>query len=135
MMKEEFEIVNSVNGLSKLKNAVERIALLWDLTEKVTLEVNLILEELCANYYEHSGDDASNSIRIRLSLEGNRMTMKVTDSGPPFNPDTIAAPNLDESLKDRKSGGLGLYFVRHFTEEVSYVRENDLNILTITKSI
>jgi len=135
MMTEEFEIVNSIDGLSTLKNAVERIALAWDLTEKVTLEVNLILEELCANYYEHSGDDASHSIRIRLSLEGNRMTMNVRDSGPPFNPDTIAAPNFDKSLEDRESGGLGLYFVKHFAEEVSYIRENDLNILTITKSI
>jgi len=134
-MIEEFEIINSVGGLCILKDAVEQVSSSWKLSKKVALEINLILEELCANYLEHSGDDASHSSKIKLILDDNKITILVEDSGPPFNPKDAPSPAINTPLEDRNSGGLGLYFVKHFAEEISYKRDNDLNLLTITKTI
>lgn len=135
MMIEEFEIINSFDGICKLKDTVEHVSSSWKLSKKVALEINLILEELCANYLEHSGDDASHSSKIKLILHDNKITILVEDSGPPFNPKDVPSPKINTPLEDRNSGGLGLYFVKHFAEEISYKRDNDLNLLTITKTI
>ena len=135
MMIEEFEIINSMGGLCILKDTIEQVSSSWKLSKKVALEINLILEELCANYLEHSGDDASYSSKIKLILHDNKIQILIEDSGPPFNPKDVPSPEIDTPLEDRNSGGLGLYFVKHFAEEISYKRDNDLNLLTITKTI
>jgi serine/threonine-protein kinase RsbW len=135
MIIEEFEIINSMGGLCILKDTVEQVSSSWKLSKKVTLEINLILEELCANYLEHSGDDASHSSKIKLILHDTKITILVEDSGPPFNPKEVPSPEVTMPLEDRIIGGLGLYFVKHFAEEITYKRDNDVNLLTITKAI
>ncbi len=135
MMIEDFEIINSLDGLSKLEESVEQISSSWKLSTKTALEINLILEELCANYLEHSGDDHSHSMKIKLIMDKNKITILVEDSGPPFNPMESQPPKINTPLEQRSSGGLGLYFVKHFAEEISYMRDNDHNLLTITKTI
>jgi anti-sigma regulatory factor (Ser/Thr protein kinase) len=47
----------------------------------------------------------------------------------------MAEPNIENSIEDRKIGGLGIFFVRKIMEEVTYKRDGNKNVLTMTKSI
>lgn len=44
-------------------------------------------------------------------------------------------PDTESSLKERKVGGLGLFFMRKFMDEVEYVRKKDMNLLIMAKYI
>ena len=59
----------------------------------------------------------------------------LSDSGKPFDP--TAAPSADISLnvEERPIGGLGIYMVMNIMDKVVYRRDNDRNILTMTKKI
>jgi len=57
------------------------------------------------------------------------------DWGKPFNPTTKPKPDLESGLDERKEGGLGIFFIKKFMDEVSYTRSDCMNLLTIAKYI
>jgi serine/threonine-protein kinase RsbW len=44
-------------------------------------------------------------------------------------------PELNLPGAQRKIGGLGIHFIRQMSDDVSYRREDEKNILTITKIV
>ena len=132
----EFKIANSSRGLGDLRKFLERATHAWNLPEKTMLELNLILEELCVNHVEHSGVLEAGYIDIALAIDDEKyLTVTLKDSGPPFNPLDVPAPDITLSTERRGIGGLGLYFVRRYTDSLSYSRDNNTNIVTMTKRI
>jgi anti-sigma regulatory factor (Ser/Thr protein kinase) len=57
------------------------------------------------------------------------------DWGKPFDPTTTGDPNTEIGLNERKEGGLGIFFVKKFMDEVKYVRRDNMNLLTVAKNI
>ena len=132
----EFKIANSSEGLGDLREFLERATHSWDLPAKTMLELKLILEELCVNHVEHSGVREAGYIDIALAIDDEKcLTVTVKDSGPPFNPLDVPPPDITLPIEQRGEGGLGLYFVRHYTDSLTYSRDNNTNIVTMTKRI
>ena len=62
--------------------------------------------------------------------------LEVKDDGKPFNILEASEPDIEgKGLNERKIGGLGIHFVRHFSDDIHYERNNNENILTIIKLI
>lgn len=135
MDTEEFCIAGSLDGLKELETSLLNLARSWELSEQSAFELNLVLDELCSNYIEHSGASASSTIRIKLSRDPAEMHISVSDCGPPFDPTAAPPPDLDLSVEERQSGGLGLHFVKHFSDQVLYSREHNENKVTIIKKL
>ncbi len=131
----EFQIINSPKGLHDLRVSLEKIASSWNFSKKQLFEINLILEELCANYIKHVGGEANSFIDLKLSSDGSNLSITVKDDGPPFNPTDIPIPDVTVPVDLRKAGGLGLHFVRYYTDSFSYSRKNGKNIIYITKKL
>ena len=70
------------------------------------------------------------SIRARRHA-GHAEELTVSDNGVPFNPVEQVAPRTDQTLDERKIGGLGLHLVRNLADDVAYRREDDKNALTL----
>lgn len=134
-MTENFQIINSMDGMNDLRLQLERIASNWSLSKRQLFEINLVLEELCMNYIEHTEDDESSCIGMELVLKNSTVFIKITDSGPEFDPTKVAAPDVSLPQHQRKAGGLGLYLVKHYIDKVSYERTNDTNVLLIEKKL
>jgi serine/threonine-protein kinase RsbW len=80
--------------------------------------------------YAYTGQDPGDvEVRCHAEEQG-RLIVKFLDTGIPFDVTTLAAPDLDASLSERKVGGLGIFLIRKMVDEVSYQREEDHNVLT-----
>ena len=63
------------------------------------------------------------------------LTLQFRDRGKPFNPLAKANPDLKLPLESRPVGGLGIYMVKQFVDEVDYAYRDGFNILTLRKNI
>ena len=96
--------------------------------------MNVVLDELLTNTlsYGFAGRE-SGEVTIEVELRADRLSVTLTDDGPPFNPFGMAAPDTAPSVEERRIGGLGIHLVRRMMDEVSYHRRTDRNVVTLTK--
>lgn len=134
-LNEKFQIVNSLEGLDELKTHLNRIAASWGLSKKILFETNIIIEEICTNYIQHVEHNDQSPVDIELCLEDNILLIVITENGPEFDPTQTINPDIHLPLEERKAGGLGLYLVRYYADNISYTRKKNTNILSVTKKI
>ena len=92
------------------------------LSEIETYKVQLAVDEACSNIIEHAYVAADNTgeIECQCNIAQAALIIQLHDSGKPFNPENIPSPNTHLALEERKSGGLGLYFIRQYMDEVIF---------------
>jgi len=78
------------------------------------------------HYAEHPEQDKT--ITISFSSENNKLTVSVSDTNSPFNPDT---PSPD--LSSYPENGYGLFLIRQLMDSLSYKREEGTNRISMTK--
>jgi serine/threonine-protein kinase RsbW len=101
-----------------------------------SLAFEIALEEVFMNVVTHGTPAGSQGrVEVCLALADNSLTLAVEDDGPPFDPLTLPAPDVNASLDQRQVGGLGVYFVRQLMDAVSYRRVGPRNQLRMTKQV
>lgn len=130
-MNDSFQIASSLRGLQDLVRQLERIAAAWKLSKGQFFEINLIIEEICMNYIEHTEAGPEDLITIELALNKGSFSITITDSGPEFDLTQVADPDVHSPVEQRKPGGLGLYLVKHLAKNIHYSRQDGRNVLCI----
>ena len=111
---------------------VETLAEQEEWAAGLTFRVNLALEELTRNTVTHGRHDELEAIEIILDSKEDVLTIEITDNGLAFNPlEDAPDPLVDESLQNRKVGGLGVYLVHTLMDEMKYKRAEGRNYLTL----
>lgn len=96
----------------------------------------LALEEIFVNAITHGAiAGETRHFDLRFSYVRPRATLVLRDDAPPFDPLSLAAPDLAAGLDERGMGGLGIHLVRELMDEVSYRRVDGRNELTLSKHI
>jgi anti-sigma regulatory factor (Ser/Thr protein kinase) len=91
-----------------------------------------VSEELLANIINHGYEDnAEGYIDIELAADENSVQMTFTDTARAFNPLEREHPDV---INDLAEGGMGLLLVKSLTDEQRYKRDNNQNVLTVTKN-
>jgi len=136
MSTEHFIIENRIEEIPVLAEKIELLAEKQNFPGKVTMNINLALEEALSNiiYYAFS-DNKKHLINILLSVENKKLTIKITDDGIPFDPTLHKEPDISLAVEDRPVGGLGILLISKIMDTVKYSREKNLNILTLTKHL
>lgn len=95
-------------------------------------EIDLCVEEVLVNIfnYAYHGEQGEVEISCRSGPEGT-LTVKIVDSGIPFNILSSDDPDISANIDERHIGGLGIYFVKQLMDRVEYRRENNKNILSL----
>ena len=116
-------------ALKTLSETVERFAEAESIGGALPYRLNLVLDELVTNCVTHSlREVAAPHLRLRLSRCEDAVQAEVEDNGSAFDPLTEApAPDTSLEVEDRPIGGLGVYFVKEFTDRVSYERSGGFN--------
>lgn len=123
------EIANLASELDRFCND----AIVSDLVKN---QINLVLEELYTNTANYGLVGISNGqVIINLLALNNQLEIRYKDNGIAFNPLEIADPDLMLSLDDRPIGGLGVFFVKAMTDNVTYSRVGGWNQLLMHKSL
>lgn len=103
-------------------------------------DIVLILDELFTNIVVHGYHGRSDGwVDLQAAVHGAAVELLLRDQAPPFDPTRAPMPRTDAPLDQRRTGGLGVYFVRRLADQLSYQRSTDdrgagINELRITKS-
>lgn len=123
------------DSLAAISEFVTRAAEEAGLDERGVYEVQLAVDEACANVIEHAyGGQARGEIEVTCSITSDGITVTLRDHGPRFDPDSVPSPNLDAPLEERNDRGLGLYLMRQLMDDVRFDFASDTgNVLTMAK--
>lgn len=109
----------------------------FGLSDPLRMNLNLVLEEAVSNilFYAYKKEDKDKNVRISIALEGDLLTIVLTDTGPFFDPTTRKDPDVSLSAEERPIGGLGIFLIKKMMDEVAYKREKGRNVFTMRKKI
>ena len=112
------------------------------LTPKTHRQIKLCVEEIFINivnyaykdYNDYSHDKQNSIVKINVDIiNDDYIQIVFTDYGKPFNPLNVQEPDVSLDIEHRKSGGLGIFLVKHVMDSIEYKYEDGTNILTLKK--
>ncbi len=104
--------------------------------EEAHYHLNVALEELVINAMKHGGcDPKKGAIRLAMRVEDEAVRITLSDTGVSFNPLMAATPELNDNIRQRPIGGLGIHLVRCLVPAIRYERHDGRNYLYLTKPV
>jgi serine/threonine-protein kinase RsbW len=92
----------------------------------------LAIQEGIANAMRHGNKlDRKKPVRVAFNPEADRLEIRIHDTGPGVNLDTIPNPNLPENLL--KPGGRGVFFMRQVMDVVAIEKDPEGTTLVLVK--
>ncbi|RKY04042.1 hypothetical protein DRP77_04935 [Candidatus Poribacteria bacterium] len=99
-----------------ISDVLERID---ELDEEDRMAVNLALIEAGTNAIKHGNkNDPTKNVHCDVTLEGDKLTIRVRDEGEGFDPSSLKNPLDLEHLTD--ASGRGIYLINVLMDEVEY---------------
>ena len=78
------------------------------------------VDEAVTNIMTHGYMGKPGSIEISVDCENIFLIVRMRDQAPYFDPTVVPPPDLTLPLEKRPLGGLGVYLMRVFTDEIRY---------------
>ncbi len=98
--------------------------------------IRLAVDEAYTNVIKHAYDfDESQWVSIEVKTDPRTIHVVISDSGRSFNPDGYQEPNIEERIKMRKRGGVGVFLIHKLMDEVEYRKQGSLNEIVLTKHL
>ena len=115
-------VPSSTANLAMIRDFVSNIGARAGLDDAQVMRLTLAVDEACANVIEHaySAEGSMEEVTIRAVLDDDELTFLIVDKGKGFDPSTVEEESLDELVKKRRSGGLGLRLIRTIMDDVQY---------------
>ena len=90
-----------------------------DLGEDASHHIGMAVREAVANAIQHGNEeDPGRQVEIEFGYDHQQVTIRVTDEGPGFDPETLPDPRAPENLM--KPSGRGIFFMKNFMDEIDY---------------
>ncbi len=99
-------------------------------------DVQLAVCEACGNIIKHGyGGEGLGEIAYICSIYEQTLTVILRDTAPPFDMNRVPPRNPEDRARQLTPGGWGLFFIRHFMDEIKYHQEAEsTNVLVMTKN-
>ena len=134
--KWELMLNGSLENLAAIGDFVIKAAQASGLNEKATFEVQMAVDEACANVIEHGyGEEDKGEIALCCECAEGDFVVTIRDHGQPFDPEDVPPPDITCCLAKRRYGGLGLFFMRKLMDEVCFHFDAEGSELTMVKKI
>lgn len=138
MNSKRLEILNKLEELHRVNATLEELGEKWGLDIPVLMNLNLCLEEALTNVIFYAFDEEGKYPVIITFERSNEdgISILLEDNGKPFNPlEEVKEPDVNADVDERKIGGLGVFFIRQFMDEVEYNRNGNTNQLRMLKRL
>jgi anti-sigma regulatory factor (Ser/Thr protein kinase) len=125
----------SLNNLEKICDYITHFANEAGLNETEVYAVQLAVDEAATNIVEHGyGVECPSRIDVTCEILEDGLKVVIYDDAAPFDPASVPEPEINVSLEDIKSRGLGVFFMRKMMDDVKYETSPDKgNTLTMIK--
>jgi len=85
-------------------------------------KVAIATDEAITNVIRHAYKGKTNkTIKIKICINDDSLTVAIYHSGDPLHNEDIKLPDMEEYIRERRVGGLGLFLITKFMDEVDYV--------------
>jgi anti-sigma regulatory factor (Ser/Thr protein kinase) len=130
----ELEIEGKLENLSLIGEFIGDTMRSFGLDNHKIFDVQMAVDEACTNIIEYGYTEEVGMIDIICLKRGVDIMVIIKDEGKQFDPTTVQPPDLNASLEERKTGGLGIYFMKKLMDEVKYEFKDGKNVLTMVVS-
>jgi len=114
-------VPSSTQNLALVRDFVSGVGAQAGLNESDVANLELAVDEACANVMEHAyGDDANKEVVLRLIFDADTLRIHVIDTGRGFDPDDIRQEEIKQLAANRKTGGMGMRIIKLVMDEVHY---------------
>ncbi len=128
---------NQLEAIPVLQVAFERYVAQWERAKPLIPTLNMALDDLLNNVVQYAfpHDQTEHQIYVEGDVRDGSVVLTIMDDGIPFNPLSVAPPDLSLLLHEREIGGLGIHLIRSMFDEVTYHRDVGRNVLTVKKKL
>ncbi len=104
---------------------------------KIRRQIDIAIDELFSNVANYAYAPETGSATVRVEVEDDPLAVIITfmDGGIPYDPLKKADPDTTLSADERSIGGLGVFLVKQYMDDISYEYRDGKNILRIKKDI
>lgn len=97
----------------------------------------LAVDEVCANLMIHSHNcDPKKHIGIQIKVtEGKEIIFEISDYGVGFNFCHYQEPSIEDIIKQKKKGGVGLMLVKRIMDNMEFIRKHNRNVYRLIKRL
>jgi len=115
------QVPSSTENLALIREFVSAIGEQAGFDENETARLALAVDEACTNVIEHAyGNEATHEVTVRVTVDEDEIVFEVIDRGKGFDPTRTPMLPVEELIRQRKSGGLGLRLIRNIMDDVQY---------------
>jgi anti-sigma regulatory factor (Ser/Thr protein kinase) len=129
----ELHIQADLKNLAIVAEFVSACCKHWRIAAKNTFDIQLAIDEAVTNIIEHAYAGKAGEVSLRCWVATHHFYVQLQDKGRPFNPADAPYPNITGSLAERRTGGLGIYFMRRLMDEVHFESNENKNVLQMVK--
>jgi sigma-B regulation protein RsbU (phosphoserine phosphatase) len=132
---DEIEVPAEWGSIERLMTFADELEQRGDLNDEQVYLLRMVIEEIATNIVKYGYQNTPGHIRLRCGVDNGRLMITIRDDGRPFDPRETPDPALDGTVEERPVGGLGVFFVREFADQVDYEsdRVSGWNTLTVIK--
>ncbi|GIU79358.1 MAG: hypothetical protein KatS3mg005_2596 [Bryobacteraceae bacterium] len=129
------QVPSSTENLALIREFVSAIGEQAGFSENETMKLALAVDEACTNVIEHAyQNEASHEVTVRVTVDDEEVAFEVIDRGRGFDPTQEPALPVEELIRRRRSGGLGLRLIRTIMDDVQYrIVPGQMNELRMVK--
>ena len=131
------QVPSSTENLALIREFVTTVGRQAQLEEADISNLELAVDEACANVIEHAyGHDTTKEVIVRAKYDEEELQISVIDEGRGFDPNGVKQDSVEQLIHERKSGGLGIRLIKKLMDDVSYeIVPGQKNELHMTKKI
>lgn len=129
-------VSSEVSELSTITDSADEYLEAMACPMKAQTQIDVVIDEIFSNisFYAYGGQVGEVTFEMAPLPGDVGVKLTFSDYGVPYNPLLKEDPDTTLSAEEREIGGLGIFIVKKMMDSVEYTRENDQNILVMTKN-
>ena len=131
------QVPSSTENLALIRDFVSAVGARAGFDEGEVSRITLAVDEACANVIEHAySQEVTHEVTIRAVVDDDALRFEIIDTGRGFDPTMIEPLAVEELIRQRRSGGLGLRLIRTIMDDVQYqIVPGEKNELKMVKKL
>lgn len=132
----KFKVSCSKNKLGEIRSFIKRVLDDHQVPEMEKNTIVLAVDEVCANLIIHSHNcNPREQLELKVNINGKSITFDIIDKGIGFNIENYKEPSLNEIVKQKKKGGIGLMLVKRIMDEIEFIEGDKINVYRLHKKL
>ncbi len=133
-MKNSIQIYCNKENLADVRQFVANSLARTALSDIQKNALVLAVDEVCANVIIHSADcDCKKTLEVFTNVKKHEAIFDVIDKGFGYDLRNHKMPHLDEIIKSKRKGGVGLLLVQKIMDKIDFIPDTKGNIIRLIK--